>query len=97
MPTHFLPALLPLLAWQTQAFVVAPLSRPSADARAPHVASSRPRSAPRRLPATVEDTAVGALAVTAEEWDGFGKEDYARFLSEFWQKKPLLIRQAVKG
>lgn len=40
---------------------------------------------------------MGTVAVTAEEWDGFGEEDYARFLAEFWQKKPLLIRQAVKG
>ena len=35
--------------------------------------------------------------LTAEEWHGFSEEDHDRFLAEFWQKKPLLIRQAVKG
>ncbi|CAM9223205.1 unnamed protein product, partial [Hapterophycus canaliculatus] len=96
MPLQLLLVISPLLVWQTQAFLVAPLSCPSSDARAPHVASSRPRSAGRH-PATVEDTTVGTVAVKAEEWEGFGEEDHARFLAEFWQKKPLLIRQAVKG
>lgn len=44
----------------------------------------------------MEDT-VDSVVLTAEEWDGFGEEDHDRFLAEFWQKKPLLIRQAVKG
>lgn len=92
-PSHLLPLVLAFsrqLAPQTQAFVVSP-------PRAPHDVAVRRRPAPgghRR--AAVED-ATDTVALTAEEWHGFSEEDHDRFLAEFWQKKPLLIRQAVKG
>lgn len=103
-PLHaFISVLLfsPPLARQAQAFVVSP-PRAAAGAAAPHdnaLDIRRPRPASRAVGghrAAVERD-VEAMAVAAEEWDGFGEEDHERFLAEFWQKKPLLIRQAVKG
>lgn len=54
---------------------------------------------------TVPDKTGGASITTgtegeeviAEEWDGFRVEDHERFLTDFWQKKPLLIRNAIPG
>ncbi len=91
----------PQLARQAQAFVISP---PRA-AAAPQDCALDIRRPRRPEPAS---TAVGghraavegvseAVVVAAEEWDGFGEEDHERFLAEFWQKKPLLIRQAMKG
>lgn len=93
----FLLLLLP--AKQAQAFVVAPLPlRASANPTAPHISVRRPGSATAggHCCSTAED-AERLAVLTAEEWDGFVEEDHDRFLAEFWQKKPLLIRQAVKG
>lgn len=93
-PSHLLPLVLLFsrqLAPQTQAFVVSP-------PRAPHDVAVRRRRPPSRTRrATVEDSTADTAVLTAEEWHGFGEEDHERFLAEFWQKKPLLIRQAVKG
>lgn len=95
MSPKILPLLLPLSsAWQARAFVAAPLPRTSCDGQAPHVRTSS-MGAPSAAAAAVE-SAVGET-VTAEVWQGFSEEDHDRFLAEFWQKKPLLIRQAVKG
>lgn len=92
-PLHIPPLLLLLsqqLAPQTQAFVISP-------PRAPHdVAVRRWPTSGGKQRAAVEGHE-DAVSLTAEEWHGFGEEDHDRFLAEFWQKKPLLIRQAVKG
>lgn len=93
------PFLLGLLAGGTRAFLPAPAGVNMFLRPAPHdVSSRRPGKAPRGggRPATVEDS-VGTAVVTAEVWDGFGEDDHERFLGEFWQKKPLLIRRAVPG
>lgn len=99
MLQQVIPLLLLLPAQQARAFMVTPFPvGASANPVAPHVSVRRPRSATvgGHCCAAVED-AVGSVALTAEVWDGFGEEDHDRFLAEFWQKKPLLIRQAVKG
>jgi hypothetical protein len=36
-------------------------------------------------------------AAAADVWQGFGPEDHERFLADYWQKRPLLIRQAFPG
>lgn len=86
-----------LLVWKAEAFLPAPVtcrvshtiggtcSRTTIDTRS----ISRHCAAPQ--------DAAEVVSVTAEVWEGFGEEDHDRFLAEFWQKKPLLIRQAVKG
>lgn len=73
--------------------------------RAPHVTSSNAAcftglTSSRRYAAvdsTAEETAGTAVVEAAEVWEGFEEKDHDRFLAEFWQKKPLLIRQALKG
>ena len=46
--------------------------------------------------ATAEN-ALGEVSTAAEVWESFEEKDHDRFLLEFWQKKPLLIRRAVPG
>lgn len=86
-----------LAYYQVHAFFVQNAVLPCA----PHtvVRSSGPSAASsreRRHRATVEG-AQETVVVKADVWEGFGKEDHERFLDEYWQKKPLLIRQAVQG
>eukprot|EP00904_Undaria_pinnatifida_P011073 jgi/Undpi1/7096/HiC_scaffold_22.g09570.m1 len=88
----------PLLAWKTQAFLPAPAR---SGPRVPHTIGTlcSRRVVGSRISghyATTRDTAE-VVSVVAEVWEGFPEEDHDRFLAEFWQKKPLLIRQAVKG
>ncbi|CAB1099265.1 unnamed protein product [Ectocarpus sp. CCAP 1310/34] len=94
MSPKILPLLVPLSsAWQARAFVTTPLPRTSCDSRAPQVSRF---GAPKGATAAAVESAVGEV-VKAEVWQGFSEEDHDRFLAEFWQKKPLLIRQAIKG
>lgn len=94
MSPKLLPLLVPLSsAWQARAFVTTPLPRISCDSRAPQVSRF---GAPRGATAAAVENVVGEV-LTAEVWQGFSEEDHDHFLAEFWQKKPLLIRQAVKG
>lgn len=100
MAPCFSPLLLllsPLLAWKAQAFLPAPVT---CRVPASHTIGTCSRTAGAKTIsghcATPQGNAEG-VSVTAEVWEGFGEEDHDRFLAEFWQKKPLLIRQAVKG
>lgn len=92
--------LLPLLAWQTRAFLLAPLLSGTTAPSAPQVGSGgsacRPQARSAGHRATIEDSG-DTVPIRAEVWEGFEEEDHDRFLAEFWQKKPLLIRRAVKG
>lgn len=97
MPRAVLVNALAMLAYQVRSFVVQTAVLPCA----PHtvVRSSGPSAVPsrqRRYRATVEG-AQEKVVVKADVWEGFGEEDHERFLDEYWQKKPLLIRQAVQG
>lgn len=95
---HAFPLMLLLPSQQAWAFVVAPLPlRALVKPTAPHIPVCRTRYATAGVHCATAEDAVRSVALTAEEWDGFGEEDHDRFLAEFWQKKPLLIRQAVKG
>lgn len=90
-----------LLALRASAFLPA-----ASVAQAPHVVStgisvdltSPPtRASSSRVHRAVAENAVGTVSVTVETWEGFSEKDHDRFLAEFWHKKPVLIRQAVKG
>ena len=87
----------PLLVWKAQAFLPAPLTCRIPVSRTIGTCSrtAGAKTIPRHCAIPQGNTEV--VSVAAEVWEGFGEEDHDRFLAEFWQKKPLLIRQAVKG
>lgn len=86
-----------VLVWKAQAFLPAPATFRVPVSRT--IGTCSRTAGVRTIPGhcAIPQGNADVVTLTAEVWEGFSEEDHDRFLAEFWQKKPLLIRQAVKG